>query len=234
MRALVLIVLLVSPLALRAQVVVPVHEEPRHPLVLDRGWLRVLDVQIQPGDTTLFHTHTSPIHYVVIGASRTNAQVLGRPWPAASSATAVRDPGQAFWTLEYASQPITHRVTNTGEGLFRLIGVTNEGLGIDDAATPGRLAGDTLPGAIEAESRWYRRARLILAPGDAADVRSAAGPVLAVQVVPGAVDVIPSEPAERQTIDTPGAWTFHEAGRRYTLRNAGSQPVTLVLVQILR
>jgi len=234
MRMHLLMGLVFLPAPLRAQAGVPVHEEPRHHLVLDRGWLRVLDVQIQPGDTTLFHTHATPIHYVVIGASRTNSQVLGGPWPAPSSATVARNPGQAFWTLEYAGQPVTHRVTNVGDGLFRLIAVTNEGPGIDDAAMSARLAGDTLPGAVEAESRWYRRTRLTLAPGAGTPLLSGAGPVLVVQVAPGITEWTSPEVRDVRMMNTPGEWVLHEAGRRYTLRNAGSGAVTLVMVQILR
>ena len=60
-----------------AQEVVPVHEEPRHHLVYDNDILQVLDVQIPEGDTTLYHTHDSPIFTVGIFASSTDDQELG-------------------------------------------------------------------------------------------------------------------------------------------------------------
>jgi len=40
-----------------AQTAVPVYEEPRHRLVLTHQLVRVMDVRIAPGDTTLFHIH---------------------------------------------------------------------------------------------------------------------------------------------------------------------------------
>ena len=60
--------------------VVPVHQEPRHRLVLDNAATRVLDIQIPPGDTTLFHTHGNPILYVNMSSSQTRGQTLGREW----------------------------------------------------------------------------------------------------------------------------------------------------------
>ena len=54
--------------------VVPVHQEPRHHLVFDSDAIRVLDIQIPPGDTTLFHTHSNPILYVNMSARRRAAR----------------------------------------------------------------------------------------------------------------------------------------------------------------
>jgi hypothetical protein len=70
---------LLAPAA-SAQRVVPVHEEPRHRLIQVVGHMTVLDVQIQPGDTTLFHTHRTPITYVTIGTSSTDSRSLGGEW----------------------------------------------------------------------------------------------------------------------------------------------------------
>lgn len=69
---------LVVPITLAAQTIVPVHEEPRHRVVLETAGFRVLDIQIPPGDTTLFHRHSTPIAYVSIGVSPVNIQPLWR------------------------------------------------------------------------------------------------------------------------------------------------------------
>jgi hypothetical protein len=62
------------------QRVVPIHQEPRHHLLHDGAGFRVLDVQLASGDTTLFHTHDTPITYVSIDASAVNTQPLGGEW----------------------------------------------------------------------------------------------------------------------------------------------------------
>jgi hypothetical protein len=66
--------------------VVPVHEEPRHRLVFDSPVARVLDIQIPPGDTTLFHTHSNPILYVNMSSSQTRGQTLGQEWSGGDAA----------------------------------------------------------------------------------------------------------------------------------------------------
>ena len=75
--------------------VVPVHEEPRHRLVFDSPVARVLDIQIPPGDTTLFHTHSNPILYVNMSSSQTRSQTLGQEWSGGDAAArpAPRPPG---------------------------------------------------------------------------------------------------------------------------------------------
>lgn len=84
---------------LLAQSPVPVHREPRHRLVWEEGPVRVLDVRIAPGDTTLFHIHDMPMLYVRVADT------------------------------SYALRPVTHRVTNVGTTPFRLIGIMNAGPG---------------------------------------------------------------------------------------------------------
>lgn len=77
--------------------VVPVHQEPRHRLVFDSPGTRILDVQIPPGDTTLFHTHSDAILYVTMSTSQTRSQNLGAEWsggatPPPAPSTSARTP----------------------------------------------------------------------------------------------------------------------------------------------
>ena len=82
---------------------VPLSGEPRHHVVYESPALRVHDIQIPPGDTTLFHTHDTAILYVPIARSTNRSQVLGAEWtgggrrgraaPADAGARAAR-PGQ--------------------------------------------------------------------------------------------------------------------------------------------
>jgi len=117
--------------------VVPVHQEPRHRLIHSSDQMRVLDVQIQPGDTTLFHTHASAITYVTIGTSSTDARSLGGEW----NGTVPRDPppgriGAVRGVQSYAEQPLTHQVTNVGSTLFRLIAIATRSGGVNPGSEP--------------------------------------------------------------------------------------------------
>jgi hypothetical protein len=160
----------------QSEKVVPVHEEPRHHLVFEAPVTRILDVQIPAGDTTLFHTHSDPILYVSMSQSQTRSQTLGGEWSggdaaqgaraqagAASSAPAAPAPpprlGRMTSSTSYAKEPLTHRVNNVGQGLFRLIGILNRTAG-DETDTPSE-GFDAKP---EITNRWFRGYRWSLTP----------------------------------------------------------------------
>src|SRR5687767_9426223 len=144
--------------------VVPVHQEPRHHLVFDSPGTRILDVQIPPGDTTLFHTHSDPILYVTMSTSQTRSQSIGAEWSGTGAAAAAAPasttpprvapsspPGRMMSTTSYADKPQTHRVNNIGSSLFRLIGITNSSPG-DPSATPSA----DFSAKPELDNRWFR------------------------------------------------------------------------------
>ena len=109
-----------------APVVVSIEKEPRHRPVYREGYVRILDVQIPPGDVTLFHTHDTAILYVPISISPTDTQILGKEWLGVGPNDTSRFTGQVVATdTSYASRPLTHRVKNVGGRLFRLIAITN-------------------------------------------------------------------------------------------------------------
>ena len=55
---------------------VPVREEPHHKPVLENDYVRLLDVHIKPGDTTLYHIHAAPSVIVHITKSTIGIQVM--------------------------------------------------------------------------------------------------------------------------------------------------------------
>ena len=194
---------------------VPVHAEPRHHLVFEHDAAFVLDVQIPPGDTTLYHTHADPIFYVSIGASSTRSQVTGRDWVGPGTGP-VRSPGWVSSNIRYADRPLTHRVNNVGDRLFRLIAVINRGHRPEaDSAARAVGVAPALPTDLEAEidNHWFRSFRLILEPGASNGPHRHAYPVVAVQVADG-------------------SWTFHEAGAEHILDNPGEAPLELVEIEI--
>lgn len=209
-----------------AQRVVMVHEEPRHRLVHETPDLRVLDVQIQPGDTTLFHTHDGPITYVTVGTSSTDQMALGGAW----NGTQPRTPppgriGAVRAVQSYADTPLTHRVTNVGSTLFRLIAVATRRLGSDAETTV------TLPGALVNESRWFRHAAISVGGGDSSERHTAAASTVLVLIRDGRVAV------ERTngwvtSLEMAGQSAVLEAGEQYVIRNGGSAAADVVVVEV--
>ena len=56
------VLLLLHTAVLSAQV--QVSKEPLHKKVLENKYIRLLDVWMQPGDTSLFHIHSTPSVFV--------------------------------------------------------------------------------------------------------------------------------------------------------------------------
>ena len=192
---------------LAAQRVVPVHLEPRHRQVRVEPDLKLLDIQIQPGDTTLHHTHAEPIMYTFIsnGEGSTNGRVSSN--------------------IAYKDEPLTHWVTNEGPNLFRIIALAHYGAAQENA-TDRRPEG--LPGEPQLENPWFRSYRLELAPGQETALIRQSNPGIVVLVTEGHADVS-NEEAHGADLTRMGDWTWREAGTAYRIRNAGSAPISVVV-----
>jgi hypothetical protein len=223
MRTAALVLLLGAP-RLAAQAPVPMHEEPRHRLVLTHQQVRVMDVQIRPGDTTLFHVHDLPGLYVAVSVAPVDIQLLHGPW---NGALPTDDPGRIAGGVNvdtsYVRQPVTHRVTNVGSQLFNLIAITSSSLSPRDPGSP------ELPGMLELTTRWFWQSRVYLTPDATPRRYSAPSPTIVVQPLPGAATVV-LESGDRHALNTPGSWALVPAGTRYQLTTSTAATLTVVLV----
>jgi hypothetical protein len=93
---------------------VPVREEPRHKPVLQNQYIRLLDVWLPPGDTSLYHIHATPSLFVVLSNALTSSQIKGRPW--ANELAAV---GKA-WYRSFVNDTLVHRVANIDTVCFHV------------------------------------------------------------------------------------------------------------------
>jgi hypothetical protein len=94
-----------------------VKDEPRHKNVFENEFVRVLDVRIQPGDTTLFHIHETPSLFVAF----TNTAIGSQLWdkPAIPSRTKQGDVSyESFYP-----KPRVHRVWNSDTTEFHVIDI---------------------------------------------------------------------------------------------------------------
>lgn len=210
--------------------VVSLDAEPRHRLLWEAGTVRIFDIVIPPGDTTLYHLHDTAILYVPITLAPFDYQVLGLPW----RGNGVVDSTQfrmdrILADTFYAWRPIAHRVTNTGDSTLRLLAITNGGRGA------GRATGDwtlEIPGHLETSSSWYQVARLELPAGVESEWSRSSRPVVVVQTGAGESKVQREQPDVMETLGGAGAVQFIPAGQRYRLRNTGETATTLVVVQV--
>jgi quercetin dioxygenase-like cupin family protein len=189
---------------------VPVDREPRHHLRFENEYVRVFDVVVQPGDATLFHTHTSDYAYVAIGDANLKAEVMG-----SEPADLILKDREARFT----KGPIAHRVTNVAGTPFR--NITIEILrspGSVGASTP-----DTSPGhSIVMENDRVRIERLILEPGQSTNIHRHNLSALSVFLTKSTVR-IESPGAKPEIFEyKPGDFRWRAAPVMHSIKNIGA------------
>lgn len=97
---------------------VPLTQEPHHHVMFENQYVRVLDVNISPGESTLFHTHGHDNLSVRISGGFTQSQVQGKDWRQASQV----ERGTVVFS-EGSTKPYTHRIRNLGTGVYRVIDI---------------------------------------------------------------------------------------------------------------
>lgn len=97
---------------------VPVREEPCHRVVFENDYVRVIDVHVPPGVTTLYHIHSIPSVVVELTNSSIISQEFGQPPPAPRKVA----PGETRYA-PYDVTPLTHRVTNQGTEVFHVMDI---------------------------------------------------------------------------------------------------------------
>jgi hypothetical protein len=118
MRQLLFILLLIPALYINAQEAIPVSKEPRHRNVFENEYLRVLDVQITPGDTTKFHKHETPSVFITLHQVRTSSQVLLE-----SRGTGVPSLDRNITFEGFYNKPRIHRVWNADTSTFHVMDI---------------------------------------------------------------------------------------------------------------
>lgn len=192
--------------------IVSVLEEPRHRTVHRDGDIYLLDVQINPGDESLAHTHSSAllVTYISNGAGSVN--------------------GRVSVNTDYVKETITHKISNDGPGLMRIIAMTNLGPG-EAAVMADRPQG--MSDEPQVENEWFRSYRLRLEPGMESPTIVFENPSVVVQVTDGKVHVSRVDGITAE-LDAMAKWAWRDAGSAFTVTNRGTTPVEVVVNEARR
>ena len=169
-----------------------------------------------------------------MSTSQTRSQILGGDWTGGDAsqtteAVVTRDAvprivpvrlGRMTSTTSYAKAPLTHRVNNVGEALFRLIGITNSSGGDPSDAPSADF--DHMP---EITNQWFRGYRWALSATSSAHRH--VNPVVIVLVSGQAV----ASGTTQTSLDMPGAFAWFEGGAAHTIHAAGAAEVAEVEVR---
>jgi quercetin dioxygenase-like cupin family protein len=192
--------------------VVQILQEPRHRQVHRDGDIYVLDVQINPGDMTLQHTHDAAILYNFISTGTGPAG------------------GRVSSNTDYATKNFTHQVSNEGPGLFRIIALTHYGPPLTDLKAD-RSTG--MSGEPEIENPWFRAYVMTLPPGQSTQLQTHHNPSTVVQVTEGLVHVTRADGITSE-LTSMGSWAWRNARSAYQVRNVGTAPVKIVINEARR
>jgi hypothetical protein len=118
MRQILFSFLSAQALQINAQEAVAVSKEPMHKNVFENEYLRVLDVRISTGDTTLFHKHETPSVFISLHPVRTGSQVIIEDGSATVLSLDRRITFEGFY-----KSPRIHRVWNADTSEFHVMDV---------------------------------------------------------------------------------------------------------------
>ena len=204
-----------------AQSQVPVEQEPRHRLVFANDALRVLDVNVTAGDTTLEHSHLNDIATVCISCPQTRTRPRGAEW----GAPRTRLLGEPNIT-EYSGKPDSHTLQNLGNTLYRLIAVENlRKSGWSDTA-PVSGGGAKLLN----QTRAFRIYDVHVASGASLPAHSHTTPTIVV-LVAGETVVARDDGAQR-VLDRPGQWILIPPGESHRFTARGTEEAHAVEMEV--
>jgi quercetin dioxygenase-like cupin family protein len=96
---------------------VAVEQEPHHHVIFENQYVRVLEVVVDPGDTTLFHKHSLDNVAVQLNDAAIKRQFPGEDWVA----TPAKEGSAGF--VAGTKTPYVHRISNTGVTVFHVLDV---------------------------------------------------------------------------------------------------------------
>jgi hypothetical protein len=98
---------------------IQVSEESRHHKVLENDHVRLLDVHLPPGDTSLIHIHTTPSVFLILQNVKTGSQVISEEDHSKSPIPHFGD----MWFEGFYMKPRIHRVWNSDTSEFHVMDI---------------------------------------------------------------------------------------------------------------
>jgi quercetin dioxygenase-like cupin family protein len=200
--------------------VVPVGEEPRHHVVFENKYVRVIDAVIAPGDTTLFHTHNINNVPIVISGGSLRTEILNGKITESSVVT-----GGAW----FAPATYTHKIGNIGKTTVRFIDA--EVLSSPPAASTATET-EKVPGrTLVLENEQVRIYSIKLAHGETTGLYTHTKPVLQVEVTGGKISVRQRDSSNKVMEVKPGEFHWAEKSETRSIASVGDSPYQAVQIE---
>lgn len=212
---------------------VPLSKEPRHRVTFENAQLRILDVNIPPGESSLDHRHELDIATVAMSSgAQTREQSTGQPQGPVRPSRSVGDANVA----DYAGKPGSHTIANVGSIPYQLFAVEN-------LKTKGWSATPAVSGpatTMAAESRAFRIYDVRLSRTTSATMHTHAVPTIAVLIAGKVLSDGPDTQAKElapapvglKQLDRPGQWLLIPAGDRHHVVRLGTDDARVVEIEV--
>jgi hypothetical protein len=212
---------------------VPLSKEPRHRVTFENALLRILDVNIPPGQGSLDHRHELDIATVsMTGGAQTREQATGQSQGPVRPLRSVGD----VTVTEYAGKPGSHRVENVGSIPYQLFAVENP-------RTKGWSTAPAVSGpatTVAAESRAFRIYDVRLTREMSSTSHTHPVPTIAVLIGGKVLSDGPDThaktyapaPVGLKQLDGPGQWLLIPAGDRHHVVRLGTADARVVEIEV--
>ncbi len=182
-------------------------QEPRHRTVHQQGGLFLIDLQINPGDTTYAHTHNQAILRVRI--SDGDGPMMG----------------EVTSDTSYVRKPFTHTMHNAGNELIHSVALVNDSRGVsqDTQDAPDGVTAEPI-----LENPWFRAYRIELSPGESTALQTHYNPTAIIQGSAGKLHVTRSDGIVHE-LSKAGDWAWRDAGSAFSITNAGDVTVVVAI-----
>lgn len=209
--------------AAAAQQPLPIEKEPMHRLKLENEYVRVFDVLIPRGRSSLFHTHIYDGLSVRVSDTKVSEEMVG----SANVTTEIKRGEVSYGTRP---SPMTHRVSVTGKADFRNIFIE---LLPSKRSVPATALGPFPEGLVKLlDNERVRVSRRDLAPGASTTPHTHPMDGLGVVLSDAKVEITPAGGTPRVMEVKAGDVVWQAAGTSHTIKNVGQTPFQSVEVEI--
>ena len=198
---------------------VPVRDEPRHHPVLQNKYIRLLDVWLSPGDTTLFHIHATPSLFVILSNTVTGSQIKDSTWSNSQSKAGTT------WYRSFSPDTLVHRVCNADTVVFHVNDI--EILSQYSTNASGKKS---LPFPVEFENEKAIAYRLTTI-ADQSPIINERGPMIAEPITGKGIIFHNTTTNQTKKIEA-GKYLYIEPGTAFYFSAAENKAIEIVLFEI--
>ncbi len=207
-------------ISVQAQVLV--HKEPLHHLVFENSKIRILDVIMAPGDTSIFHIHHTPSLFLFFTSTRTGSMLKGQPATIGETTA-----GKMLYENLTAPNTRIHRVWNADKDTFQVMDI--ELLSLDSGFVQPPLSLPHLHKEID--TAWTRAYSLRLDRGQQFKIKEKNRSFVLVSFEKAAVITQLDGKPNSQTVVRGGFFDI-QRGRSFSIQNSGDRTYEFALLEL--